>query len=239
MTRYAGTIFLSAFLLFAVQPLAGKIILPWFGGSPSVWSTCMLFFQVLLLAGYAYAHLIVSRLSVRKQGALHLLLLVASLAALAGFPPSKDWRPTEPGDPSLRILLLLASSVGIPYLLLASTGPLLQGWFSRTHADRSPYRLYALSNVGSLLALLSYPFLVETQLRVLHQAISWQCLYVLFVIGCGWCAVGLIRSSPQLSTDSAQPTAGAGKAQLKKQGKARKLPAGSKRLTDAPDPLVP
>src|SRR4051812_49001372 len=151
---YAPTIFASAFLLFLVQPLLGKFILPWFGGSPGVWTTCMLFFQVLLLGGYAYAHLISRRFRPRTQAIVHLVLLLASLVMLP-VAPSESWKPSGPGHPMLRIFALLTASVGLPYFVLSSTGPLMQQWFSQTNPGRSPYRLYALSNAGSLLALLS------------------------------------------------------------------------------------
>src|SRR5262245_21723282 len=157
---YALTIFIGAFLLFQVQPLIGKYILPWFGGGPGVWTTCMLFFQVVLLGGYAYAHFTSQRLKPRAQAALHLALLVAALGLLP-ITPGDSWKPRGGGNPTLDILTLLTASLGLPYFVLSSTGPLLQHWFSRTTPARSPYRLYALSNAGSLLALVSFPFLFE------------------------------------------------------------------------------
>ena len=196
MLRYALTIFLSAFLLFQVQPLIGKYILPWFGGTPSVWTTCMLFFQLLLLGGYAYAHLIASRLSTRNQTILHLVLLAASLVFLLWIPPKDSWKPTSSEAPSLRILMLLAGTIGGPYLVLSSTGPLLQQWFHRSNPGKSPYRLYALSNVGSLLALISYPFLVEPSLKLGTQALLWCVGYACFTAFCAWCAFRLLRDNP-------------------------------------------
>ncbi len=192
---FAVTIFLSAFLLFQVQPLIGKYILPWFGGTPGVWTTCLLFFQVFLLAGYAYAHLIVSRLSSRKQGQLHLALLAVALLTLP-IAPAESWKPVGDENPLWRILGLLGASVGVPYLLLSSTGPLLQGWFSRVHRGRSPYRLYALSNVGSLLALLTYPLVFERVLRLRTQAVLWSCGWALFAVLCAALAIRLIRENP-------------------------------------------
>ena len=192
MMLHAATLFLSAFLLFLVQPLIGKAILPWFGGSPGVWMTCMLFFQALLLAGYAYAHLVATRLSPRAQGTLHLVLLAATLALLP-ILPSPSWKPSVGDDPALRILLLLAVSVGPPFFMLSATGPLLQSWFSKARPARSPYRLYALSNAGSLLALLAYPFALESSLRLVEQDTLWSTSYVLFALLCGACAAGLIR----------------------------------------------
>src|SRR6185312_11645913 len=147
------TVFLSAFLLFQVQPIMGRFILPWFGGTPAVWSVCLLFFQAALLAGYAYAHWL------RNARWIHLALLAASLA----FLPVVPIRPAITENPSERILLLLAITVGGPYFLLSATAPLLQKWLA---SERSPWRLYALSNFGSFLALLSYPFLVEPYVRL-------------------------------------------------------------------------
>ncbi|MBM4034033.1 MAG: hypothetical protein FJ291_19955, partial [Planctomycetes bacterium] len=188
MLQYALAIFLGAFLLFQVQPLIGKIILPWFGGGPAVWTACMLFFQVLLLAGYAYAHFLRTKLPQRKQAIIHTALLVAALATLPIIPGSR-WKPGAAADPTWGILLLLAATVGLPYLMLSTTSPLLQAWFSVAHPGRSPYRLYALSNVGSLLALVSYPFLVEPAFSLRTQGWLWSGGFVLFaVVGalCAW-----------------------------------------------------
>src|SRR5262249_46165871 len=149
--------FWSAFLLFALQPLLGRYLLPRFGGGPGVWTACMLFFQAGLLLGYIYAHWIVSKWKPRTQAAIHLALLSISLLWL---PIAFD-RQDHGRDPTREIILLLATTVGLPYFLLASTGPLLQRWFYLLHRERSPYRFYALSNAGSLVALLSYPFVVE------------------------------------------------------------------------------
>ena len=165
---YALTVLTSAFLLFQVQPLIAKFILPWFGGGPAIWTTCMVFFQTVLFAGYAYAHLIASRLSPRVQVAVHALLLVAAVATLP-IAPGERWKPTESTAPVPQILLLLASTLGLPYFVLSSTGPLLQEWFRRSYPERSPYRLYALSNAGSLAALISYPFVFEPALIAAKQ----------------------------------------------------------------------
>ena len=187
MTLYAITIFLSAFLLFQVQPLIAKIILPWFGGSAAVWSAAMLFFQLLLLAGYAYAHFVIKRLRPKGQLGVHAGLLLASCALLP-ILPSPSWKPTEAGDPTLRILLLLAATIGLPYFLLSSTSPLLQAWYVRRSGSGMPYRLFALSNFGSMLALLSFPFLVEPRLTSRQQAYTWSATYVLFALLCAWAA---------------------------------------------------
>ena len=184
MTLYAATIFLSAFLLFQVQPLIAKIILPWFGGSAAVWSAALLFFQLMLLAGYGYAHLLIRFLKSRVQAVCHSALLVASCALLP-ILPSPSWKPGALGDPTWRILAALTATVGLPYFLLAATSPLLQAWYVR-HRDRAmPYRLFALSNLGSLLALVSFPVLVEPRLGSRHQALAWSGAYAVFAVLCG------------------------------------------------------
>lgn len=187
---YAITIFLSAFLLFQVQPLISRYILPWFGGTPSVWTTCMLFFQVALFGGYAYAHLTTERLAPRTQAAAHIALMIVALILLP-ITPSGDWKPTGSEQPIVRIIALLGVSVGLPFFVLSSTGPLLQGWFSRTHRDRSPYRLYALSNIGSLLALVSYPFVFEPAFDTNRQANIWSWGFGSFAVLCTLCALGM------------------------------------------------
>src|ERR1700675_3025161 len=183
MLLYAATIFLSAFLLFQVQPLIAKIILPWFGGSAAVWSAAMLFFQLVLLAGYAYAHLSIRYLKARRQMDIHIGLVAASCALLP-ILPSETWKPTEAGDPTLRILMLLIATIGLPYFLLSSTSPLLQAWYVRRSGSGMPYRLFALSNFGSMLALVSFPFLVEPRLTSRWQAYSWSFGYVAFALVC-------------------------------------------------------
>jgi len=183
MLLYACTIFLSAFLLFEVQPMIGKIILPWFGGSAAVWSVCLLFFQASLLAGYLYAHFSTRYLKPRQQAILHLLLMAVSLALLP-ILPSPAWMPFVAGDPSGRILLLLAATIGLPYILLSATSPLLQAWFVMLKPGVIPYRLFALSNIGSLLALCSFPVLVEPLFATRVQAIGWSCLFAAFVLLC-------------------------------------------------------
>lgn len=201
---YALTIFLGAFLLFLVQPLIGKFILPWFGGGPGVWTTCLLFFQTLLLGGYAYAHFTSTRLKPRTQAITHLVLLALSLAWLPIIPNS-DWKPAAGDEPTRRILLLLTATLGLPYLLLSATGPLLQRWFSLTHPGKSPYRLYALSNVGSLLALLGYPFAIEPLLSRSTQAWSWSIALAVFAALCGVCAWRISRANPSANA-AAQDT---------------------------------
>jgi len=191
-TVYAATVFLGAFLLFQVQPLIGKAILPWFGGTPAVWTTCMLVFQVLLFGGYAYAHLTSRYLTPRRQGVLHLALLALALVMLP-IAPNPAWKPTGSEWPALKIILVTVTSVGLPYFLLSSTGPMVQGWFSGTHAGESPYRLYSLSNLGSLLALISYPFVVEPAFSIAAQSILWSGLFAVFAVLCGGSAVAMWR----------------------------------------------
>jgi len=186
-------IFTGAFLLFQVQPLLAKYILPWFGGGPAVWTTAMLFFQIFLLGGYAYAHVSVRRLSPRGQAVLHLALLALGLAFLP-VAPAEHWKPSGSGDPTIRILLLLSATVGLPYLLCAATSPLIQAWWSRLHPDRPPFRLYALSNLGSLLALVTYPFVVEPALGRHTQSLAWSGGFMLFVIVSAVSAIRLWRS---------------------------------------------
>ncbi len=183
MLVYAATIFLSAFLLFQVQPLIAKIILPWFGGSAAVWSAALLFFQLVLLAGYAYAHCSIRFLKAKAQATTHVALLVASCALLP-ILPAESWKPSQVGDPTLRILLLLTATIGLPYFLLSATSPLLQAWYVRRSGSGMPYRLFALSNFGSMLALVSFPFLVEPHLTSKYQAYSWSAAYVAFALAC-------------------------------------------------------
>ncbi len=186
MPAFALTIFTGAFLLFQVQPLMGKFVLPWFGGSPGVWTTCMLFFQVLLLGGYTYAHLSARWLRPKRQALLHITLVAVS-ALFLPVVPGADWKPLTGEQPVLKILGLLAANVGLPYFALAATGPLVQHWFGCAFAGKSPYRLYALSNAGSLLALLSYPFLFEPLMSRQTQAHLWGAglvLYLLSVLAC-------------------------------------------------------
>ncbi|HYV63574.1 MAG TPA: hypothetical protein VE958_12910, partial [Bryobacteraceae bacterium] len=183
MILYAATIFLSAFLLFQVQPLIAKIILPWFGGSAAVWAAALLFFQISLLAGYAYAHALTKFARARTQMMIHCGLLLVSCALLP-ILPNVSWKPTAIGDPTLRILELLAATIGLPYFLLSSTSPLLQAWFVRRTGSGVPYRLFALSNFGSMLALLSFPFLVEPNIASRQQAYFWSAGYVAFAALC-------------------------------------------------------
>lgn len=197
MIFYAITVFLSAFLLFQVQPLIAKMILPWFGGSSSVWNTCMLFFQVTLLAGYLYAHWVHEKLTPRRQAALHSALLAGSLFVLPVIPDA-SWKPLAGEAPAWRILGLLTATVGLPYFLLSTTSPLIQTWYARTHEGATPYRLFALSNFASLLGLLAYPVLVEPNLATRNQALAWSGLFAVFAVFCGvtaWRSLGSGQAS--------------------------------------------
>lgn len=169
---------LSAFLLFQVQPVISKYILPWFGGSPGVWTTCMVFFQIVLFAGYTYAHLL-TKLRPRTQAIIHSVLMLAAVAVLP-IAPGDGWKPAGEEDPAGRILLLLLGTVGLPYFILSSTSPLAQVWFTRAVPGGTPWRLYALSNIGSLVALLSYPFFFEPRLEVTSQTWLWSGAFVVF-----------------------------------------------------------
>ena len=195
---YAATIFLSSLLLFLVQPLIARLILPWFGGSAAVWTTCMLFFQVLLLAGYAYAHGVARR---RYEPLIHSALLVAAVATLP-IMPAESWKPAGGAEPITRILLLLGATVGLPYFLLASTSPLVQAWFARARPGANPYRLFALSNLASLLALLGYPLLVEPYLSAREQVSVWSWLFAGFALLCA--ALAWRTPRPAAITGAAQ-----------------------------------
>ena len=213
MLRFTWTIFLGAFLLFQVQPILGRFILPWFGGGAGVWTACMLFFQMALLAGYAYAHLLSKKVPPKQQMVVHLALIGLSLLFLPITPSADAWRSTgESGEATNRILILLAIHIGLPYLLLSSTGPLLQSWFEREFPGRSPYRLYSLSNLGSLLALLSYPFIFEPWLTLRVQGIAWSVGFALYAIACGWCAWRfhqLVGKAPALGAPNQPATSNA------------------------------
>ncbi len=180
---FAGTIFASAFSLFLVQPLIAKQILPWFGGSAAVWAVCMVFFQLTLLAGYAYSDVLASRLTPRVQLGIHGALLVTSLMFLP-IIASSDWKPTGAEDPMLLIIGLLAATIGLPYFLLSTTGPLIQSWVARVNIGSHVYRLFSLSNMASLAALVAYPFLIETQATLRDQAYGWSGLFAAFAALC-------------------------------------------------------
>ena len=184
MLLFAATVFTSAFLLFLVQPIIAKQILPWFGGNASVWTVCMVFFQLVLLGGYAYADSLSRRLAPRGQAIVHTLLLMASLAFLP-ILAAESWKPGPDTEPSLRILLLLAWTIGLPYFLLSTTGPLVQAWFARGYPSATVYRLFALSNLASLVALIAYPPLIEPAISLQAQSYAWSAVYAVFALLCG------------------------------------------------------
>ena len=197
----AATIFVGAFLLFLIQPVIAKIILPWFGGSAAVWTTCMLFFQTALLLGYLYAHWLVGACSPKRQAWVHIGLLALSLLALPLLLRLR-WTPQGGADPTVHILSLLLLMIGLPYFMLSATSPLLQAWFALRRgpgeAGRAsfPYRLYALSNAGSMLALAGYPFLVEPKLALRVQSWSWAAAYAGFTVLCGAVAWRVRAAAP-------------------------------------------
>jgi hypothetical protein len=195
---YSLTILLAAFLLFQVELILSAHVLPWFGGSAAVWTTTMLVFQTLLFAAYAYAHQLASRLLSGTQVRLHLALIAVSVAALAiattrwpsPITPGVNWKPSDTNHPALDIIAILLVSVGIPFFLLSTSGPLLQAWYARA-TERAPYRLYAVSNFGSLLGLLSYPFLVQPLFKLRTQGWLLSALYLVFAAGVVGCAAEL------------------------------------------------
>jgi hypothetical protein len=195
LLTFSLTLFVSALLLFLVQPMFGKMVLPLLGGSPAVWNTCMVFYQAALLGGYAYAHAAPRWLGLKRQALLHLgLLLLGALALPIGI--ARGWTPPASSSPIPWLLLVLTASVGLPFFVVSATAPLLQRWFSHTGhaAARDPYFLYGASNLGSMTALLSYPFLVEAHLRLAEQARVWALGYVLLVGLIAGCAVLLWRA---------------------------------------------
>jgi hypothetical protein len=191
MFIYGLVIFSSAFLLFQVQPLLGKMILPWFGGAAGVWIICLLFFQGVLLLGYFYAHWLTRKFRPRTQSRVHAALLIASLLVLP-ILPKDSWKPASPFHPAFHILLVLGTTVGLPYFLLSSTSPLLQVWYAQKDADAAPYRFYAVSNTGSMLALVSYPLLIEPWFATSRQAMGWSWAYAAVAL---LCAVVALSSS--------------------------------------------
>ena len=203
MLAHAATIFVSAFLLFLVQPLLAKQILPWFGGAAIVWTLCMVFFQLVLLLGYAYAHWLADRVRGKHQAYIHIGLLALSLVFLPVLA-SPEWKPAGGDNPVVRILLLLFATVGLPYFLLSSTSPLVQAWFARAFPGSSPYRLFALSNFASMLALLGYPFLFEPWFGTREQSLWWSGGYAVFVALCAALA-WMSRDLPAIEAAAGHP----------------------------------
>lgn len=183
MALCASTIFVSAFLLFLVQPLIAREILPWFGGSAAVWTLCLVFFQVVLLLGYVYSDRL-SRLPLRVQAIVHTALLLLACAMLPVIPDAA-WKPAGGADPILNVLAVLSVTVGLPYLAVCTTGPLVQSWVARLYAEdpvrqAKVYRLFALSNFAALIALVVYPFVLEPTFTLRTQAIGWSASFGLF-----------------------------------------------------------
>ncbi|MBM4103986.1 MAG: hypothetical protein FJ263_08030 [Planctomycetes bacterium] len=199
-------VFLSAFLLFQVQPLMGRFLLPWFGGSPEVWTACMLFFQLFLLAGYAWAHLNTRFFSPRQQ-TINQILLLAAAGVMLSIVPTDSFKPSPGQNPILQILLICTVCVGLPYFLLATTGPVLQAWFARLFPAKEPYRLYALGNAGSLLALISFPLLFEPNLTRFTIAKFWSAGFLAYAILYASVAVGVWKNYIAESSRQAHLTA--------------------------------
>jgi hypothetical protein len=202
---------LGALLLFGIQPIIAKRLLPWFGGSAAVWITCLVFFQTALLAGYLYAHALHRRLAARAQAVVHVAALLLSLPALTALIAASPPREVD-AEPTLGVLRLLALTIGLPYLLLASTSPLLQAWLTRRPGVAPPYRLYALSNLASLAALLCYPVLVEPSVPWRRQAIGWAVGYAGFALLSAAAALRARRgaSGPARASDHAGLSVGPG-----------------------------
>jgi hypothetical protein len=194
---FALTLFLSALLLFLVQPMVGKMILPMLGGSPAVWNTCMVFFQAMLLAGYAYAHATTSWLGPRRQAGLHLVVLALPFLVLP-IAVSKALAPEGEANPVIGVLVLLTVAVGLPFFVVSASAPLLQRWFASTAhpAAKDPYFLYGASNLGSMLALVFYPWLIEPGLALKQQSLFWLVGYGLLLAFTAACAILMWRAAP-------------------------------------------
>ena len=197
------TLFTSAALLFLVEPMFAKMALPLLGGSASVWTTCLVFFQITLLAGYAYAHGLMRLTGARGQVAVHAAVLLVPLALLPIHLPA-GWTPPLTPEPVWWLLRLLVVAVGLPFFALSATTPILQKWFGLSgHASSSnPYFLYAASNAGSLLGLLCYPFVLEPLLRLSDQSRLWSCCYAFFLLLVAGCILWVWKASPQAFTSS-------------------------------------
>jgi hypothetical protein len=212
---FGATSFLSAFLLFQVQLIVSKYILPWFGGSAAVWTTSLLVFQFLLLCGYAYSHWISERLSARQQTNVHIGLLGLTFVTVAvlsfvwpsAITPGSGWK-LQGVSPVLSVVGILLVAAGLPFFVLSTTGPLLQRWFADQGADHRTYRLYSVSNLGSLIGLLSFPFLLEPALHMTTQGKLWAFLFCVFTLGCAWCAWQARTGSSSILEPSAVGVAG-------------------------------
>jgi hypothetical protein len=206
---FSAALFVSALLLFSVQPLIAKMLLPYLGGSPAVWNTCMVFFQVMLLAGYLYAHVLPRKIGNRKHAIFHLvLLLTAALLLPIGVPEKAIALLPSASSAPIWLLTTLLTTVGLPFFILSTNAPLLQSWFSHTshRRARDPYFLYAASNFGSLLALLSYPLLLEPNLKLREQSLLWMGCYVLGLVLIFICAIVFlsVKAAPARVQESEQ-----------------------------------
>ncbi|MEI6708009.1 MAG: fused MFS/spermidine synthase [Methylococcales bacterium] len=204
---FAGTLFVSASLMFVLQPLFGKILLPLLGGSPAVWNTCMVFYQSILFLGYLYAHTLSTRFRQHQQILLHIGVIVISLLALPVALPDNTVPPTD-SDPTFWLCWTLFLAIGLPFFVLSTTAPLVQKWFSQLghYSSDDPYFLYAASNTGSLLALLSYPFLLEPSIGLANQQTDWSIGYGLLCLLIGACGLLLWKNRIPSNT-SASDTA--------------------------------
>jgi len=213
LLAFGGTVFLGSFLLFLLEPIVAKELLPWFGGASNVWATCLVFFQVTLLLGYAYADTLARRVAFASHWKLHGSLLLLGALTLP-IIPAAHWKPQGAGHPALEVLGALATTVGVPFVLMSAASPLIQSWFARRFPARSPYRLFALSNLASMLALLAYPALLEPWIGTRSQALLWSAGYVLWaalILACARAMRGAPReaivATAPIATVAAEPSA--------------------------------
>ncbi len=212
MVLFATTIFMSAALLFLIEPMFAKFVLPSFGGTPAVWTGSMMFFQAALLTSYLYVHATTTWLGARRQAVLHLVLVLLPLLVLPVAVPAEDYAPPVDANPLFSLLGLLLVSIGLPFFAVSATNPLIQRWLADTeHPDaRDPYFLYVASNLGSVIGLLGYPLLMEPSLRLVNQGIFWSIGYGLFILLVFASAVMLWRSAPASTAEQSEEVAAAG-----------------------------
>jgi hypothetical protein len=206
---FAGTLFTSAFLIFWIQPMVAKMVQPLLGGTPAVWTTCMLFFQVILLCGYFYAHLISTKLSIKKQVITHIFMLLLGILLLPIIiSESKVIASAWDSNPVFWLLWLLIIVIGYPFFMISSSAPLLQKWFSNTShvSAEDPYFLYVASNFGSIIALLSYPFIIEPTLRLRLQSQVWTFVYYTLILLFAICGVIIWRQSKTIKKETISST---------------------------------
>ncbi len=198
---FAGTLFISASLMFVLQPLFGKLLLPLLGGSPAVWNTCMVFYQSILFLGYLYAHTISTRFDQHRQIQVHTVVILISFLALPVALPENTVPPTD-SNPTFWLLWTLFLAIGLPYFVVSTTAPLVQKWFANVghHTSHDPYYLYAASNTGSLIALLSYPFLLEPAIGLANQKTYWSIGYLMLCLLIAGCAFALWKTRQTMTT---------------------------------------